>query len=134
MQQTIRKGKPFTDVDFVANQSSLLDSENDNGGLDKHMVAFFKTLVWRRLSDIYKDAQDGMEMFKKGIEPGDVRQGKLSDCYFLSALSALAEVPGRIESLFNTKTVNQAGIYSINFNVNGYRQEVIVDDFIPCDP
>ena len=74
-----------------------------------------------------------MELFKKGVEPGDVRQGKLANCYFLSTLAAMAETPGRIESLFNTKTVNAAGIYSLNFYINGVRQEVIVDDWIPCD-
>ena len=36
--------------------------------------------------------------------------------------------------MFNTKTVNSAGIYSVNFFVNGKRQEVIVDEYIPCDP
>ena len=74
-----------------------------------------------------------MEVFKKGVEPGDVRQGKLADCYLLSTLAAMAETPGRIESMFNTKTVNAAGIYSINFFVNGKRQEVVVDEWIPCD-
>ena len=63
-----------------------------------------------------------------------MKQGKLANCYFLSVLSSLAEIPGRIESLFNTKTVNTAGIYSINFFVNGKKQEVIVDEYIPCDP
>ena len=52
----------------------------------------------------------------------------------LSSLSALAEVPNRIEALFNTKTVNDAGIYSVNFFVNGIRQEVVIDDYVPCDP
>ena len=89
--------------------------------------------MWRRLSDIFKDAEGGMEIFKSGIQPSDVRQGKLADCYFLSCLAALAEVPGRVESMFNTKEVNAAGIYSINFYINGKKQEVIVDDYIPCD-
>ena len=74
-----------------------------------------------------------MEVFKKGIEPADVCQGRLGDCYFLSVISALAEEPGRIESLFNTQEVNAAGIYSLNFFLNGKRQEVFVDDFVPCD-
>lgn len=75
-----------------------------------------------------------MAIFKNAVRPGLLRKGKLADCYFLSALASLAEIPGRIESLFNTKTVNPAGIYSVNFSINGQRQEVIIDDFIPCDP
>ena len=60
-----------------------------------------------------------MEIFKKGIKPTDVKQGRLGDCYFVSCLAALAEIPGRIESMFNTREVNEAGIYSINFYING---------------
>jgi len=75
-----------------------------------------------------------MQIFKKSVEPSDVRQGKIADCYFMSCLAALAEVPGRVESLFNTRVVNDAGIYSINFFVNGQKQEVFIDDYVPCDP
>ena len=46
----------------------------------------------------------------------------------------MAEIEGRIESMFNTKEVNAAGIYSINLYVNGVREEVVVDEYIPCDP
>jgi len=63
----IREGKPFTDYDFPANQQSLLDTENDNGGLDRKGLTFFQSIIWRRLSDIYKDSEGGMEIFKKGI-------------------------------------------------------------------
>ena len=91
-------------------------------------------MVWRRLSEVYAEVEGGMQVFKKGIEPGDVKQGRLADCYFMSCLAALAEIEGRVESLFNTKEVNAAGIYSINLYVNGRKQEVIVDEYIPCDP
>ena len=70
---------------------------------------------------MYEEAEGGMEVFKKSVEPSDVRQGKLADCYFMSCLAALAEVPGRVETLFNTRKVNAAGIYSVNFYVNGQR-------------
>jgi len=38
------------------------------------------------------------------IEPGDIKQGLLGDCYFLCSLSSLAERPNLIRRLFETKT------------------------------
>jgi calpain-15 len=131
VSKVIHSKQPFTDSDFPPNENSLLDKELKNGGLDAKSAEFFSKIVWRRASELY----DGIcEVFKKDVQPNDVAQGKLGDCYFLSALSALAECPGRIESMFNTKTFNEAGIYSVNFWVNGQVKEVIVDDYIPVSP
>ena len=56
----------------------------------------------------------------------------LGDCYFLAALSSLAEFPERVEQMFVTKEVNAAGIYMVKFILNGQETPVIVDDFLPC--
>jgi hypothetical protein len=56
----------------------------------------------------------------------------LGDCYFLAALSSLAEVPERITDRFLTKVKNDSGIYAMTFFVNGIETPVIVDDFLPC--
>jgi hypothetical protein len=37
----------------------------------------------------------------------------LGNCYFLASLAALAEYPDYIQRLFNTKTYNSQGIYSV---------------------
>ena len=42
-------------------------------------------LVWHRFND------KNIKVFEKGIDPADIKQGLLGDCYFLCALSALAE-------------------------------------------
>ncbi|CAE7664827.1 DEK1 [Symbiodinium pilosum] len=39
------------------------------------------------------------------IHPNDIRQGKVGDCWLLSAISALSEFPGAVSKLFN-KTGN----------------------------
>ena len=73
VRRTIDAGKKFTDNDFPANSQSLFDHENNNGGLDKAAMGFYNTIVWRRLSDIYAEAEGGMEVFKSGIEPSDAK-------------------------------------------------------------
>lgn len=70
-------------------------------------------------------------MYEEGIEPGDVSQGVLGDCYFLAVLSSMAEFPDRIKSLIETVDVNSAGIYLLKFFVNGLETSVIVDDYLP---
>ena len=73
VQRIIREGKPFTDNDFPASTQSLLDTENNNGGADKETVTFYESIQWRRLSEVYEGVEGGMEVFKSGIEPGDVK-------------------------------------------------------------
>lgn len=47
-------------------------------------------------------------------------------------LAALTEKPERIEKMFNLSQMNVAGIWAIDMYKNGMRQEVVMDDFIPC--
>jgi calpain-15 len=53
------------------------------------------------------------------VSASDLEQGLLGDCYFLSALSALAEDPERIRNMFITKQTNYAGCYAISLYLNG---------------
>lgn len=50
------------------------------------------------------------EVFKS-IEPNDIIQGNLSDCWLLCGIASLAERPALIERLFLTKKYNETGIY-----------------------
>jgi hypothetical protein len=56
----------------------------------------------------------------------------LGDCYFLAALACLAEYPDRIKKLFIDTEFNQQGIYGAYTYVNGCKNEVFVDDHVPC--
>lgn len=47
-------------------------------------------------------------------------------------LAALTEKPGRIERLFNLDKMNVAGIWAVELYKNGSKQQVVLDDFIPC--
>ena len=65
------------------------------------------------------------------MTPADVRQGSIGNCWFLSAISALSEVPGRIERVFVNDDVSANGIYAVNFYSLGVPHTVIVDDYLP---
>ena len=84
----------------------------------------FQALSWRRARDIFGSDYC---VFSSAIHPNDIEQGLLGDCYFLSALSALAEWPERIRNLFVTQNTNQAGVYTMRLFVNGELYHVTVD-------
>jgi calpain-15 len=74
---------------------------------------------------------DNPDLFPEEITPNDVYQGWLNDCYYLSAVSCLAEKPHRIYSIFESKEYNPNGYYICKLTFNGVYQEVIVDDLFP---
>lgn len=94
VQATIEKGRPYTDPDFPPNQSSLYDPAIDE--VDEQM---FKSFGWRRASEIFQNPQ----VFEGGVDPNDINQGQLGDCYYLAALSSLAEFEDRVKAMFVTK-------------------------------
>lgn len=67
------------------------------------------------------------------MNPNSIRQGALNNCYFLSAIAALAERPDRIKSLFLSNETNAPGIFAIKLCLDGKWTQIIVDDFFPCD-
>lgn len=72
-----------------------------------------------------------VNMIVEGIDPSDIYQGRLGDCYFLSSISALAEREDRITRLLITKKSNKKSIYSVALNICGTWEHVELDDFIP---
>ena len=84
-------------------------------------------LRWYRPRDIFGE----YELFR-GINPGDIEQGYLSDCYFLASVSALAEWTTRVDHLFEQRRKNDVGCYGVNLYIMGQRLEMVVDDLIPC--
>ena len=124
MYQIIQKGQPWTDKDFPPEQKSLYNPQID---LEADPSTYNK-FTWKRASDIYKPCS----IFEGGVEPNDINQGQLGDCYLLAALSSLAEFPDRVKAMFVTQQVNAAGIYMVRFFLNGQETPVIVDEHLPC--
>eukprot|EP00607_Mallomonas_marina_P005329 CAMPEP_0182437996 /NCGR_PEP_ID=MMETSP1167-20130531/85437_1 /TAXON_ID=2988 /ORGANISM="Mallomonas Sp, Strain CCMP3275" /LENGTH=588 /DNA_ID=CAMNT_0024631137 /DNA_START=55 /DNA_END=1821 /DNA_ORIENTATION=- len=86
---------------------------------------------WRRPKE-YLTGE--IHIFEGVIEPSDIKQGALGDCWFLCALAALAEFPALVKRLFadESKVVSEIGAYKLQFSKNGQWQDVLVDDLFPC--
>ena len=116
IEELEESGQKFTDPDFPPTQSSIGKMEDLN-----------IRAMWKRIPDIIKHP----EFVKGQIEPADILQGSVGDCYFLSAIAALAENDFRIKNLFVDLRVNPMGIYMARIMYKGTLREVVVDDFIP---
>ena len=90
--------KVFQDSQFPPTKTSI--SVNWSKYLAENSRLKPNELVWRRGVDFIKGDP---QVFAK-IEPNDILQGGLGDCYYLSALSVLAEKPDLVKRLFYTKT------------------------------
>ncbi|KAL4474670.1 hypothetical protein ABPG72_002263 [Tetrahymena utriculariae] len=129
--------KEFIDASFPPSQDSIVNDVNN-----KHYYELRNLGWYRPVSFFNRQSYSMFEKFKsvsqsrvglgKLITPNDIQQGMLGDCYFLSALSCLAQEPHRILNLFITRKTNKYGIYCVQICHDGVWKAVYVDDHIPC--
>ncbi|CAF0799483.1 unnamed protein product [Adineta steineri] len=65
-------------------------------------------------------------------KPNDVVQGALGDCWFITALSVLAEEAEYLMRVLITKEYNSQGLYYVRLCKDGEWTQVSVDDRLPC--
>lgn len=96
-------GQVFTDSEFPAADESIIDPNDE---IDDLME--LGPVQWRRIPEIpaLVDQNGELHIFQGNIEPNDIKQGEIGDCYFLSSLAALAERPERIRSMFLNEDAN----------------------------
>ena len=122
-------GEPFTDMEFRHNENAIYWASMGEVRPKSDEV------TWMRASDAAQSSlYTGQHLFgSSGATPNDVRQGSLGNCWFLSAASSIAEVPGRLEKVFINQDadLNPADIYAVNFYNLGVKTSVVVDDWLP---
>ena len=141
--QKLPKSGTFTDELFPAEENSLCEYKRGEfilppNGIPEDIEGF-ETYTWARAKEIIKN---DFEVFEKDddddddtnltIEDDDIIQGTLGDCYFLSAIAALAKEPVLIKRLFETQSYQKTGAYGVYYNINGEWKMVVVDDLFPC--
>jgi len=113
----------FVDFSFPPNESSIWSSEIEASYPLKEMP------VWKRPIEFMSGTP---KIFSGKIDPNDINQGALGNCWFLASIASLAENPALIKRLFITKEYNPEGIYKIKLCKNGEWVTVTIDDYIPC--
>ncbi|KAJ8604795.1 hypothetical protein CTAYLR_001068 [Chrysophaeum taylorii] len=142
---TVRRTSPPGDVKNLAEASKAAergmfrDAEFPSApeSLGREMLGSVRPedSVWVRPTLLHPPGEP-IELFN-GIDPNDIMQGALGDCWLLSAISALAEFPAFfVDHLFVTKKLSKEGKYQLKlYDASaGAFETVTVDDAIPCGP
>ena len=82
-------GEQYTDDIFPPNYNSLSSRNSEGEFLDpkngpkREKAIEANKLKWERASNIFKDSK--YLLFEDKIEPNDVNQGTIGDCYYISS-------------------------------------------------
>jgi hypothetical protein len=120
-----RRGvQKWTDPEFHGAQALFKDPS-------KPKRVKWKTLQWKRPEEFLGGGKKPELYANNSVDPDDIKQGQVGDCWFLSAVSVLCKKPEVAQRIFINKTVNSFGVYCVQFYKNGKRVQVLVDDSFP---
>ena len=130
-----RFSSAFTDSLFPPEKKSLCPVNSRNNWIlpkeaEPEDVQGWELIKWFRPEDIFGNSN--YQVFIDNIEPSDINQGNLGDCYFLSAVGALSKNSNLIEKLFYIRERSQEHLYGVYLFINGKWKLVILDDYFPC--
>ena len=129
----------FIDDLFPPNKESILGikngipTEKNKERLEKLKQGFLfdiDNIIWLKAEEIFN--YQHYNIFVNDISIDDVRQGYLGNCYFMSSLAAMTNIPQLICQLFRSFQINRNGCYEIGLNIEGEWQIVLLDDYFPC--
>ena len=129
----------YIDELFPPNNDSILGLKNGEPvekigeRLKKYKLGFpfdIENIIWLRAEEIFNFQH--YNIFVNDISIDDVLQGYLGNCYFMSSLAAMTNIPQLICQLFRTFQINKNGCYEIGLNIEGEWQIILLDDYFPC--
>ena len=110
------------------------DDDDDDDDNDEDEERDDPEIIFQRPEQFF--AGRSYQLFEGEIEPNDINQGSLGNCWFLCSIASLAEFPELIVALFqpDSREVKSNGAYNILLCESGVWQNFCVDDLFPCDP
>jgi hypothetical protein len=130
VQQCKATGDVFSDESFPADEVSLWGPSRIPPP-DQRLFP-----EWRRPKDFgtaAKPFDEPLTLFRGDPTPGDVLEGALGDCFFISAVSVLCRRPQLIRQLFISDGLSSEGVYAIRLFLDGRWRVVVIDDMLPCN-
>ena len=76
-----------------------------------------KGVTWERARKKIKNSS----LLGASIDPNDIIQGQVGDCYFLSGISAIAEYKERFTDIFESKDYPKSGMIAIEGYLRGVK-------------
>ncbi|KAL7568740.1 hypothetical protein ACA910_021733 [Epithemia clementina (nom. ined.)] len=124
---------PYEDDEFFGAKALGDHSMNDPDKPTGEQMQ--KDTDWVRAQDLDSFAGKRPQLFEGEIEPNDLCQGAVGDCWLVAAFACASEFPDMIRHMFLTKEYNPRGIYKVRiYDPQAERWVVIkVDDRIPCE-
>jgi len=129
-------GVRFVDAEFPPCGSSLgTVYEEDRSSRLRISKAQKDAVKWIPLPELVRMAFPNKTpcLFDDLIEPNDLTQGQVGDCWLLASIAGLAEFPNMVRELF-CADYNEEGKYTIKlFDLSANQWEyVTIDDSVPC--
>lgn len=123
------EGKRFYDFFFPPSKRSY--SHYPPSYLKDDKKEFGTDYTWKRFSDIHIDPG----VFIKKIQPGDIDQGTIGNCYMIAEISSFAQRPDLVKEAIYPNEWNSAGIFGVKIWIETMQEwrMVILDDFFPVD-
>ncbi|XP_033742634.1 calpain-15-like isoform X2 [Pecten maximus] len=120
-------GTMFVDEQFPPNVNSLYS---------RPRVASVNP-TWLRCHDLRteesKEDNEDWVVYRSNPLADDIGQGRLGNCWFLSALAVLAERKELLEKIILTRQFCKERAYHVRLCKDGRWKIVLIDDFFPCD-
>ncbi|KAF4714900.1 hypothetical protein FOZ62_021570, partial [Perkinsus olseni] len=139
--------RPGGDGLFMDKSFSPLDARNtigpvsseDNKSRLRLTPAERDGAVWIRIPDLIRmncglSHGDPVNLFDDTIEPNDLTQGVVGDCWLLASMACLAEFPDSVVERINPKAISPEGRYTVSLydHTKCRWEDITIDDYVPC--